>query len=787
MVRFILFASGTISGIGKGNTSGAIGKILMEYFKNNNIGYNQPFKIAHPKDTFDYKIVPIKIDPYLNITPSTINPNSHGEIFVTEDGTESDMDFGIYERSLGLVLSGSNNITGGKLNQIQQKNAGIWAGKTITFAQVYTLIEKMILEAIIRTCLRNYKTFEYKKFDDLTQVGNDIIVLLEIGGTLNDPENVIFLDYLANLKERLEDNGHHYFKTINVDLLPVLGGEIKTKLIQNSIKLFRSKGIPSSLSVCRVSGYKWSPDKPKMLRKPNYSEDDAGGFISDSHSQYETFEEIRNYLSYKNIKNTVISPDLANTYNLPYVLYEQGIKDTILELIGLEIDQKIIKKSVLQSPFVQKDLQLVSEKQKGPLDFSWVRDVTVSCGDKHIRNEQHMPWEIFNPYPWTLTKPGITINVGMVTKYSKNMDSYKSIVDSLLVCGLMENVKVKIVQIDAEEIEKIIMDDIACSKDRHSEKYRVAAISDRFKGIDVVIIPGGFGFRGTEGKIHAIEYCRTQNIPMLGICLGFQLAIIEFLRNVLGLNATSQEFAGQNSQMIFIEDIITQIHGHEKDIVMGPNYYHKAIKIIEGTDRSDSALRLGEKLTILDKDSQVMRIYEKFSRIKSSLADLVRPSTHGLCKIQGKVCICGFCGTDVQCKMSHTGVSSISYDDIKTSLMGIPTEDILIVQERHRHRYELNPKYAPLLELHNFNFVGRDLFNKERYSIFENKNLDFFIGIQYHPEMTTNLDDGHPLFRSLIQEGLKRKLNKLKKKKIDKQSTVLDIEASGSSTKFSSL
>lgn len=776
MVRFILFASGTISGIGKGNTSAAVGKILMEHFEQDASDYdqasnNEEYFLSDSKYS-KYKIVPIKIDPYLNVTPSTINPISHGEIFVTEDGTESDMDFGIYERNLGIFLSGSNNITGGKLNIIQQQNVDMWLGETITFTKTYPLIEKMILEAITRTCLRNYPTFKYQRLESINQVSNDIIVLLEIGGTLNDSENVIFLEYLADLKERLENEGGHYFKVVNIDLLPIQTGEIKTKLVQNSIRLFRKKGLPSSLSVCRISGYKWSADKSNMLEKLHYNDDTFLGSPVALHKRYERFDEIRKYLRSKNIRNPILSPDLANTYNLSYVLHEQGLDDIILKLIGLEIEQRYKKVSILPFFGKGKDILGVSDEEKAYLSV-FSPQTPIVCNS----SKKHLPIEIFDPYPWTFYRPYITINVAIITKYSKNMDSYRSVIDSLLICGLMEKVKVNIIQIDAEQIEKKVRKEISRSNKQDLVARRISAVSKFFHCINVTIIPGGFGIRGTEGKIFAIEYCRTKNIPTLGICLGFQLSIIEFMRNVLHLNATSQEFMEEGDNTTTTQnDILTPIRNSEDNEFFEPGRLHKVIKIIEGTGRSDSTLRLGEKLTVLDKNSKVKQIYNQFSRVKTSLGELISHSTHGTSDILGKVCICGFCKTDIGCTRSYTGVNDILSQDIETSLEKIPQENRLIIQERHRHRYEVNPKYVPLLEKHKFNFVARDLFNKERYSIFENNNQDFFIGIQYHPEMTTNLENGHPLFRLLIREGMKNKLNDMKKKKKEGKGKIVNIK-----------
>ncbi|KRH94476.1 cTP synthase [Pseudoloma neurophilia] len=726
MVRVLLFGSGTISGIGKGNTSGAFGKILINKLSYQNIR-NTNHTDNFCSDDLSYKIVPIKIDPYLNTTPSTINPVEHGEVFVLEDGTETDMDFGVYERNFDLKLSGSNNITGGKLFDIMRKNENIWNGQTITFEKMFFLIEMMIIEAVSRTCLRNYKDYVHKKYKSIEEIGNDVIILLEIGGSITDLENVIFVNFLSNLKERLE-NGSHIFKVINIDLLVKQNGELKTKLIQKSLASFRQQGIPSNMTVCRVSGFKWLFDKSESQNETSENLKPSKIKLFET---YKSFHDICDYLKTKNIKNPIISPDMINTYNLPYIFDEQGAANRILKMIG------------------------ITQSLNGRiLTFTESNDVINENHNVFQENIPRIAITQFNPYPWLFHQLNTTINVGIVIKYSKNLDSYKSVIDSLLICGLMEKAKINIIQIDAEQIEKKVKKEMPLQKCLHAEKYRAYIVSDFFKDIDVVIIPGGFGIRGTEGKILAIEYCRMVNLPVLGICLGFQLTIIEFLRNVLSINVNSEEFLEKETQVLTDQQTEIFLADYDKDTLFDKTNFQKAIKMIEGVSRFDKTMRLGEKISILKENSQVFEIYDKFTRVRRSAGQLFSKMGYDQIKLQTS-CLCGFCGEDFKCSMSYTGVNILDTDQISDAIQQLPQNQIFLIEERHRHRYEVNPAFIPLLEKHNFHFVGRDLFNGNRFTIFENRNQDFNIGIQYHPEMTTDLKQGHPLFRSLIQEGIK--------------------------------
>lgn len=729
MVKFLIFGTGTISGIGKGNTLAAIGKTLAECENDfcKGICMNKKECVKN-LNKGKLKIIPIKIDPYLNKTPSTINPVEHGEVFVTEDGTESDLDFGIYERNLNIHLSGSNNITGGKLYDLMRQKEHIWFGETITHSKMHFLIEKMIIEGVARTCIRNYPNYTYKNIEKIEDLDNDTIILIEVGGVISDPENVIFLDYLANLSERLQD-GNHICKIINIDLVPIVNGELKTKLIQNSIKLFRSKGLTPNLSICRV------PKKFHGENLKNIEISTQEGTFNDKISS--EIEKVKEFLRFKGIKNPIISPDVINTYLLSYIFFEQDLNVNILKMIGLE-------------EFLPQSNQF-DQSQNGE------KENLV----KRIHNDEKRPCvakSSFDPFPWAVQPTSHEVNIGIVMKYSKNLDSYRSVIDSLIVSGLMEGSKVNIVPIDAEAIESAVE---KATSEMNDPDSRINTTSHFFKDIHGVIIPGGFGHRGTEGKIHSIEYCRVKNLPTLNICLGFQLAIIEFLRNKLSIDANSEEFVNSADESFSEEDILAlQENSNSESSDSTPSSkYHKVIKIIEGTSRSDSALRLGTKLTIVEKDSNVFKMYNDLSRVRFSYKDLIETGSIQISKILGNVCICGLCSESIECKVSNTGVSNFCVDDVETAVQNVSADEIAIIEERHRHRYEVNPLYLPILQANSMKFVGKDLFNPHRFSIFENKSNDYFVGVQFHPEMTLSLENGHPLFRNLIKHASRLKQN----------------------------
>jgi len=395
--KFIVVTGGVLSGLGKGIFTSSLGKLLQSS------GFN---------------VVPIKIDPYLNVDAGTMNPIEHGEVFVLDDGSEVDMDLGTYERFLGINLRSENNITTGKIYQkvIEREREGRYLGKTVQ-------IIPHITEEIQKW---------FKKVADDYRAD---IVLTEIGGTVGDIENLIFLEACRqfSLKEDV--------LFVHCTLVPIISvvGEQKTKPTQQSVQKLREIGIQPDFLFCR------SPEflKPKIKYKI---------------SLFCGVPE----------ENVISGPDLDNIYEVPLILEEQGLTKRVLEKLDLPPRKKNMKE--------------------------WKALVgKMASAEK-------------------------TVNIAITGKYTELHDSYVSIMESLRSSAGQLKARVNVRWIETTDIEK--------------GKIRAA---DVLKGADGIIVPGGFGPRGAEGKIECIRYARENKIPFLGLCYGFQLATIEFARNVCGL------------------------------------------------------------------------------------------------------------------------------------------------------------------------------------------------------------------------------------------------------------
>jgi CTP synthase len=405
--KYVFIVGGVMSGIGKGIVSSSIGK-----------------NIQVRNGTVDL----IKIDPYLNIDAGTMNPIQHGEVFVTDDGGEIDVDFGHYARILGLNLKKSQNITTGKVYQevIRKERAGDYLGQTVQ------VIPHVVDE--IKRGIRDVAT--YKHPDTL---------LIEIGGTVGDIESLPFLEAIRQItmEERREDT-----LIVHTTFVPVPAhlGEPKTKPTQHSVKELRSIGLNPKIVVCRSH---------KVLDK-------------------QTVEKVALFC---NVPNEAVFtlPDLETVYSAPYELDKQGFGDLIVKELALKIGKA--------------------------------------------------RWKEWNDLIHRFTHPIDSVKIAMGGKYTQIVDSYISVNEALKHAGAFYRFGVEIDWIDTEELE---------------EKPKKIAVLDNYDG---VLIPGGFGYRGTEGKIAMIHYARANDIPFLGLCFGFQLATVEFARHVTKLtDATSFEF-----------------------------------------------------------------------------------------------------------------------------------------------------------------------------------------------------------------------------------------------------
>ena len=406
MTNYIFITGGVVSSLGKGIAAASLAAIL---------------------EARGLKVTLIKLDPYINVDPGTMSPFQHGEVFVTHDGAETDLDLGHYERFVRTTMTKMNNFTSGKIyeNVIKKERRGDYLGGTV---QVIPHI-----------------TNEIKRCIKLGAEGYDV-AMVEIGGTVGDIESLPFLEGIRQMRSEFGPQRSLYIHLTLVPYIPT-SGETKTKPTQHSVKELRSIGIQPDILICRSEQPLSSHDRTKIALFTNVE------------------------------KEAVISlPDAKSIYEIPMILHEQ------------ELDEIVVKKLALTPP---------------PADLhEWQAVVEAE------------------------SKLNTLIKVAMVGKYTELNDAYKSINEALTHAGIHSQTKVKIVYIDAEDIEK----------------HGVSLLDN----VDAILVPGGFGERGVEGKIKTIQYARENKIPFLGICLGMQAAIIEFARHVVGLkDANSTEFDKQ--------------------------------------------------------------------------------------------------------------------------------------------------------------------------------------------------------------------------------------------------
>ena len=404
MTRYIFVTGGVVSSLGKGLASAAVGAIL---------------------ESRGLKVQMMKLDPYINVDPGTMSPFQHGEVFVTEDGAETDLDLGHYERFVSTRTGKSSNFTTGKVYEsvIRKERRGEYLGGTV-----------QVIPHITDEIKRRIKA----------GAGDADIVMVEIGGTVGDIESLPFMEAIRQMGVEL---GREHAMFMHLTLVPYIktAGEVKTKPTQHSVKELRSIGIQPDLLLCRSEQLLTADERKKIALFTNVP---ARAVIS--------------------------AIDLDNIYKIPKWMHDQGVDDIIVEHMHLDVK---------------------------PTDLSdWQKVVDV------------------------MANPAFEVNVGMVGKYVELTESYKSLNESLTHAGIHNNARVKIRYIDSVVLESGNMSSL--------------------EGLDAILVPGGFGDRGIEGKIAAIQYARENKIPYLGICLGMQLAVIEFARHVAGLtDAHSSEFS----------------------------------------------------------------------------------------------------------------------------------------------------------------------------------------------------------------------------------------------------
>jgi CTP synthase len=463
MVNYIIVTGGVISGLGKGITTASIGKIL---------------------ETHNYKVTAIKIDPYINFDAGTLRPTEHGEVWVTEDGGEIDQDLGHYERFLDINIPKCNNITTGQVYSavIEKERNGKYLGKTVQpIPHVTDEIKRRIRAPA-----------EQAKFD---------FILVEIGGTVGDYENVLFLEAVRQMKHEGEKVIY-----VHVTYVPVLKslGEAKTKPTQHSVKLLREIGIQPDFIITRSEKPLDDVRKEKIALFCNVSGEDV---ISDS--------------------------NIDNVYGVPLLFEEQNLSKKILKKLGL---------------------------RKEEIDFN-----------------------LWKNYISKISKLDKKIKIGIVGKYFdigafKLSDSYISVIEAVKHAAWNNSVRPEIEWIDSKIFEK------------HPRKI----VS--LKKVDAIIVPGGFGLSGVEGKITTIKYARENNIPYLGLCLGMQLAVVEYARNVCGLKQAHTTEVEKNTPYPVIDFIPDQV------------------KIVTES-RYGATMRLGAYPAVLTEGSFIRKLYENQAKV----------------------------------------------------------------------------------------------------------------------------------------------------------------------------
>lgn len=458
MTKFVFITGGVVSSLGKGITAASLAAIL---------------------EARGLRVTLIKLDPYINVDPGTMSPFQHGEVFVTRDGAETDLDLGHYERFVRTSMTKLNNFTAGKVYEsvIKKERRGDYLGGTV---QVIPHI-----------------TNEIKRRIRLGAEGYDV-AMIEIGGTVGDIESLPFLEAIRQMRSEL-GSGRALFAHLTLVPYIATAGETKTKPTQHSVKELRSIGIQPDLLICRSEKPLTQQDRNKIALFTNVEKE-----------------------------GVVTLEDAKSIYQIPMILHKQGV------------DELLVKKLDL-GPLKPADLH----EWQAVLDAQASQDMTVK--------------------------------VGMVGKYMELSDAYKSLNEALLHAGIHTKTRVEIVYIDAELIEK------------HGTSL--------LDTVDAILIPGGFGSRGVEGKIQAVQYARENNRPFLGICLGMQTAVIEFARHVVGLkDANSTEFNEKTSYPVI--GLITE-------------WLDEAGQVNLRDENSDlgGTMRLGAQMAELTNDSLASMVY----------------------------------------------------------------------------------------------------------------------------------------------------------------------------------
>lgn len=534
--RYIFVTGGVTSSLGKGIFSASLAKLLQAR---------------------GFRVTIQKFDPYINVDPGTLNPYEHGECYVTEDGAETDLDLGHYERFLGIETSQANNVTTGAVyqNVINRERAGDYLGKTV---QVIPHITDEIQSRMLL----------------LGESGAYDIVITEIGGTVGDIESLPYIEAVRQLKWKLGDKR---CLIIHLTLIPYLSSahELKTKPTQHSVKLLLESGLQADILVCRTE----HPLTKELRRKI--------ALFCNVH-----------------VNSVIQAIDVKTIYDVPLNLLEENLDEIVLA------------------------------KMKLP-----------KHGEPDLKN-----WKEFLS---RLKNPTHTVTIGLVGKYVELQDAYKSILESFIHAGAANECKVKVISIQSEHITE-------------------NNVHEKLRDLDGVLVAPGFGDRGIEGKIRAIHYVRTHQIPFFGICLGMQCAVVEFARDVLGWK-----------------------------------------------DAHSTEMNPKTKYPVIDMMEEQKKITDKGGTMRLGAYD---------CRLYKK-----------------TRVAEIYHNQL--------------ISERHRHRYEFNNAFLSDFEAAGMLAAGINP-QQNLVEIVELRTHPWFIGVQFHPELKSKVEQPHPLFVSFVKAAMEHKEKK---------------------------
>ena len=531
--NYIFVTGGVVSSLGKGIAAASLAALL---------------------EARGLNVTIMKLDPYINVDPGTMSPTQHGEVFVTQDGAETDLDLGHYERFIRTKMTKRNNFTTGKIYSevLRKERRGDYLGATI---QVIPHITNEIKARVIDGA-----------------AGHDVAII-EVGGTVGDIESLPFLEALRQLAVQVGRERTIFMHLTLVPYIPT-AGEVKTKPTQHSVKELLSIGIQPDVLVCRSDRMIPANERSKIALFCNVPE-----------------------------KAVISLKDVESIYQIPALLQSQGLDEFVCNRFRLEAK---------------------------PADLS--------------------EWE---QVLYRQANPTGEVTIGMVGKYVELPDAYKSVNEALKHAGLTNRLTVHIKYIDSQDVE--------------------TKGTDILKGLDGILVPGGFGYRGVEGKILTAQYARENNVPYLGICLGMQTALIEYARNVAGMkDANSSEFVKDCPYPVI--GLITEWQDADGNVE-------------QRSESSDlgGTMRLGAQKCHLVEGSKARELYGKET-----------------------------------------------------------------IEERHRHRYEVNNKLLPQIEAAGLKVTGLSA-DRKLVEIIEVPNHPWFVACQFHPEFTSTPRDGHPLFAGFVK------------------------------------